>query len=279
MSATTDTTASDRPVVVITGCSSGIGRATARRFLQGGWRVWATARDPTDLEALERAGCRTAALDVTDGDQVDAVVSRVVDRDGRVDCLVNNAGYGQAGAVEEVPIEKVHAQFDVNVYGPLRLARAVLPHMREHGGGTIVNVSSMLGRISYPGRGIYAGSKHALEAITDALRVEVRQFGVNVVLIEPGVVRTGFEERLDESRRGIEQRLAYSRLNAIVDLAQRASKAVGISPERVASVIYDATVTADPQARYVVGFDARLAIWADVIVPTSIMEWLYAKLA
>ena len=269
---------SERPVVLITGCSSGIGRATAARFLAGGWRVWATARDTEDVTTLERAGCRSAALDVTDEEQVEAVVSKIVERDGRIDCLVNNAGYGQVGAIEEVPTDHVHAQFDVNVYGPLRLVRAVLPHMRDGDGGTIVNVSSMLGRVSYPARGIYAGSKHALEAISEALRVEVQGFDVEVVLVEPGVVDTGFEERLEEARRGLESRRAYRQINAVVDFAQRASKAVATPPDRVAAVIYEATSVEGPRARYIVGLDARLAIGFDAIVPARVQEWIYARL-
>ncbi|MHC3438622.1 SDR family oxidoreductase [Natrialbaceae archaeon A-gly3] len=269
---------SERPVVLITGCSSGIGRATAARFLAGGWHVWATARDTEDVATLKRAGCRSAPLDVTDEEQVEDVVSRILDRDGRIDCLVNNAGYGQPGAIEEIPIDHVHAQFDVNVYGPLRLVRAVLPHMRDGDGGTIVNVSSMLGRVSYPARGIYAGSKHALEAISDALRAEVQSFDVDVVLVEPGVVDTGFEERLEEARRGIESRRVYGQINAIVDLAQRASKAIATPPDRVAGVVYEAATVEGPRARYVVGLDARLAIRFDAIVPARVQEWIYARL-
>lgn len=117
-------------MVLITGCSSGIGRATAQTFNDNGWHVWATARDPTDVEALAEAGCTTAGLDVTDGDQMTEVVNRLVEVEGRIDCLVNNAGYGQAGAVGDVPLERIHAQFDVNVYGVVRLIKAVLPQMR-----------------------------------------------------------------------------------------------------------------------------------------------------
>jgi NAD(P)-dependent dehydrogenase (short-subunit alcohol dehydrogenase family) len=183
--------------VLITGCSSGIGRATALEFLEEDWRVYATARNPSDIETLGEAGCRIATLDVTDPDDIERVVERIIDEEGHLSCLVNNAGYGQLGPVEDVPTEKVHRQFDVNLYGPHRLLRAVLPHMREQEDGTVVNVSSAAGRLSFPGGGIYAGSKFALEAMSDALRNEVDEYGVDVVLVEPGPVETSFTDRAE----------------------------------------------------------------------------------
>ena len=187
------------PVVLVTGCSSGIGRATARRFLDADWRVWATARDPTDITELADAGCRTAALDVTDGAQIERVVERAVERDRRIDCIVNNAGFGQAGAIEEIPVGRLQAQFDVNVFGPVRLIQTVLPHMRNAGGGTVVNVSSLMGRVTYPTRGAYAGSKHALEALSDTLRAEVGVFDVDVGEFDHGSAGDPIEDRLRET--------------------------------------------------------------------------------
>lgn len=207
------------PVVLVTGCSSGIGRATARWFLDAGWSVWATSRDPDDVAGLAADGCRTAALDVTDDEQVGRVVEAIVERDHRVDCLVNNAGFGQVGAVEEVPVDRFRAQFEVNVFGPVRLVQAVLPHMRTVESGTIVNVSSLLGRVVYPTRGAYAGSKHALEAVSDALRAEVAGLGVDVVAVEPGAVRTGFDDQLRETRDSILEEPVYDRLRRVVDTA------------------------------------------------------------
>ncbi|MFB6092045.1 MAG: SDR family NAD(P)-dependent oxidoreductase, partial [Haloquadratum sp.] len=188
--------------VLITGCSSGIGRATARAFLEEDWRVYATARNPADVETLGEAGCEIATLDVTDRDDVDRVVDRIVDEAGHVSCLVNNAGYGQFGPVEDVPTDQVHRQFDVNLYGPHRLVRAVLPQMREQGEGTIVNVSSVAGRVSFPGGGVYAGSKFALEAMSDALRNEVDEYGIDVVVVEPGPVESNFDDRVEREIHG-----------------------------------------------------------------------------
>jgi len=203
--------------VLITGCSSGIGRATALAFLEEDWTVYATARDEGDLEALADAGCETAELDVTDDDAVERVVDRVVEERGGIDCLVNNAGYAQMGPIEDVPVEDVHGQFDVNVYGPHRLTRAVLPHMREAEDGTIINVSSTAGRLSFPGGGVYSGSKFALEAMSDALRGEVQPFGIDVVLVEPGPVVTNFQDRVEDEVDGLPRSEAYEDVYEIMD--------------------------------------------------------------
>ncbi|MFB6309318.1 MAG: SDR family oxidoreductase [Haloarculaceae archaeon] len=262
--------------VLITGCSSGIGRATAAAFLEDDWRVWATARDPDDITDLADAGCETARLDVTNARQVERVVEDVLDADGRIDCLVNNAGYAQYGALEDVPTDRLHEQFDVNVYGPHRLTREVLPHMREREDGTIVNVSSVSGRISTPGGGAYCGSKFALEAMSDALRGEVGGFGVDVVLVEPGPVETEFDDRALDEIDGTDRSGAYEWLyRAYEDFGLTGGNdPVAIPPRYVATTIRDAACATDPQARYPVGQFARLALlarhlpdrWRDVAV-------------
>jgi NAD(P)-dependent dehydrogenase (short-subunit alcohol dehydrogenase family) len=253
--------------VLITGCSSGIGRATAMEFLNEGWRVFATSRDVSDIEGLAEAGCETAALDVTDDDQVEAVVEEIVADWGRIDCLVNNAGYAQMGPVEDVPVEDVHAQFDVNVYGPHRLARQVLPHMREQGDGTIVNVSSLAGRVSFPGNGIYCGSKFALEGVSDALRAEVSDFDVDVVLVEPGPVETNFSNRVEEEVEGLSRTEAYDSLYKILDdtSAIGGSGPGAVSPRRVGEVILNAASSTEPEARYPVGPFSGFLSYAGVL--------------
>lgn len=245
--------------VLVTGCSSGIGRATARAFLDDEWRVYATARDSSGLTALADAGCETAALDVTDGRQVVEVVSDVLDEAERLDCLVNAASYGQFGPIEDVPTERVHEQFDANVYGPHRLTRAVLPHMRDRGRGTIVNLSSAGGRVSTPGMGVYCGSKFALEAMSDALRPEVEEYGVDVVVIESGPVDTGSEERLAIERGGLERSGAYE---AYYDLyadtrSLGPDSPIAVGPRVVADSILTAANVPDPAPRYQVGSIAR----------------------
>jgi NADP-dependent 3-hydroxy acid dehydrogenase YdfG len=178
--------------VLITGCSSGIGRATALRLAAGGWSVWATARRPEAIADLAGAGCRTLALDVTDEASMQAAVEQVRDAAGGVGVLINNAGYSQSGAVETVPLDAARRQFETNVFGLARLTQLVLPGMREQGWGKVVNLGSMGGRLTFPGGGWYHATKYALEALSDALRFEVRGFGVDVILVEPGLITTEF---------------------------------------------------------------------------------------
>ena len=178
--------------VLITGCSSGIGEATARRLANGGWTVYATARRLEAIEHLQDAGCRTLALDVTDEASMRAAVDQVERAEGAVGVLVNNAGYSQGGAIEQVPMEAVRAQFETNVFGLIALTQMALGGMREQRWGKVVNIGSMGGRLTFPGAGLYHATKYSLEAISDALRFEVRGFGVDVVLIEPGLIVTEF---------------------------------------------------------------------------------------
>jgi len=240
--------------VLITGCSSGIGRATAAAFLDDEWNVWATARDESDVSDLRQRGAATAELDVTKPAQCRDVVDDVLDTEGRLDCLVNNAGYGQAGAVEDVTTRRVNRQFDVNLYGPHRLMRAVLPHMREREEGTIINLSSVAGRVSTPGQGVYSASKFALEAMSDALRGEVDPYGIDVVLVEPGPVDTSFAKRLAAELEPLESSGAYDRVYRFFEDFDAVSGGFASNdPEDVAAVVLEAASTTDPSARYPVG--------------------------
>ncbi|MFC7080882.1 SDR family oxidoreductase [Halorussus caseinilyticus] len=265
--------------VLITGCSSGIGRETAHAFLEDGWEVYATARNPADVEALGEAGANIATLDVTDEDDVERVVERMIDEEGRVDCLVNNAGYAQLGPVEDVPVESVEDQFAVNVYGPHRLVREVLPHMRERQTGTIVNVSSVAGRLATPGMGVYSGSKFAMEGITDSLRPEVADHGIDVVLVEPGPVDTAFTERANDELQGVERSDGYDTLYSILD----DSEAIGgggpgsVSPREVAETILDAANLSDPADRYPVGQVAKVTLLARFI-PAKLRDKFFGLL-
>jgi NAD(P)-dependent dehydrogenase (short-subunit alcohol dehydrogenase family) len=250
--------------VLITGCSSGIGRATAAAFRAEGWTTYATARDPDDLAALAEDGCHTAALDVTDEGDVHRVVDRVADEQGRLDCLVNNAGYGQLGPVEDVPVETMHEQFEVNVYGPHRLTRVALPIMREAGGGTIVNLSSVSGRVSTPGSGVYSASKFAIEALSDALRTEVAPFDVNVVLVEPGPVDTRFRDRATSAASGLPRTEAYESLYEAIDDYETIGGPgpASITPTAVADAVVNAASCTNPSPRYPVGGLARAMAFA-----------------
>lgn len=185
--------------VLLTGCSSGIGRAAAKALLAAGHTVVATARKPETLTELADLGATTLKLDVTDDESMRAAVAAVESEFGRVGALVNNAGYGVYGPVEEVDLGAVRAMFETNVFGPSRLTQLVLPGMRAAGDGVIVNVGSMGGRLAFPVGGFYHASKYAVEALTDSLRNEVRQFGISVVLVEPGPIRTNFEQTINSS--------------------------------------------------------------------------------
>lgn len=251
--------------VLVTGCSSGIGRATAEAFLEEGWTVVATAREPGDIADLERAGCLTRELDVTKPAQCQEVVDWTIEETGRLDCLVNNAGYAQTGPIEEIPPRRLHRQFDVNVYGPHRLLRAALPHMRAAEAGTIVNVSSVTGRLSTPGNGAYAASKFALEAMTDALRGEVAPFDIDVVLVEPGPVETEFEDRAQAEMASLDRTGGYESLYEALDDVETLTSVGRVPPSTVAEVILEAGVSTNPKSRYPVGQFARWAIRARLL--------------
>jgi len=253
--------------VLITGASSGIGRATAEVFLDDDWQVWATARDADDVEDLSTAGCEIAQLDVTDADQCERVVERVVDSDGRIDCLVNNAGYAQFGAVEDVSTRDLASsgnQFDVNVYGPHRLIRQVMPHMRARESGSIINVSSVAGRLALPGQGAYAASKFALEALSDSLRVEAAEHGIDVVVVQPGPVETDFYDRAQAEQDELDTTGAYDWLYTAREDSRLAGiqDALSVSPGTVALTIRDAASASDPDPRYPVGEGAKLILMA-----------------
>jgi NAD(P)-dependent dehydrogenase (short-subunit alcohol dehydrogenase family) len=262
--------------VLVTGCSSGIGAATAARLAASGWTVYATARRAETLAELEATGCRILELDVVDDASRRAAVDAVVAAEGAVGVLVNNAGYSQSGAVESVPDERVRAQFETNVFAPLALCRLVLPGMREQGWGKIVNVSSMGGRFTFPGGGLYHASKHALEAVSDALRFEVRGFGVDVILVEPGLIRTGFSEVIardlgdSTSVDGF-----YTEFNRAVSEASVRSYEQGFlarlggPPEAVAERIEQALEARRPRARYTVTASARVLLTLRSLLPDA----------
>jgi NAD(P)-dependent dehydrogenase (short-subunit alcohol dehydrogenase family) len=179
-------------VVFITGCSSGIGRALAQEFHQRGHRVVATARRIETLESLKKQGLGTETLDVTDRQEVIRVARDVLAREGRIDILVNNAGYGQFGPAIDIPHEELVSQFHTNVFAPLNLIRVIAPAMRSQGGGMIVNIGSISGIVTTPFAGAYCASKAALHALTDALRMELAPFGIQVVSVQPGGIKSEF---------------------------------------------------------------------------------------
>lgn len=250
-------------VVLITGCSSGIGRAAAARFAAAGCTVYATARRVETLDGLEALGCRTLALDVTDERSMRAAVRAIEAEHGAVDVLVNNAGYGQQGALEETSIAQWRAQFETNVFGVVRLCQLALPAMRARARGRIVLVSSMGGRLTFPGGSAYHASKYALEAIGDVLRFEVAGFGVAVTIVEPGLVATDYGRTAVADLAGADHG-AYASFTAGVRTALENSFSGGVegtsTADDVAEVVVRAGTEPDPQARYVVGAMAEQLI-------------------
>src|SRR5258708_2491040 len=240
--------------ILITGCSSGIGRSTAELLADKGWEVYATARRLESIEDLKSAGCKTLALDVNDESSMQAAVDAVTAAEGAVGVLINNAGYSQSGAVESVPLDQARKQFETNVFGPLRLSQMVLPGMRAQRWGKIVNISSMGGKLTFPGGGLYHATKYALEAISDALRFEVRGFGVDVIVIEPGLIITNFGEVASASVTDAANGGDYADFNRkVAELTEGTYKGpmakLGARPEAGAKTIQRATSTSEPRAR------------------------------
>jgi NAD(P)-dependent dehydrogenase (short-subunit alcohol dehydrogenase family) len=253
--------------VLITGCSSGIGHATAEHLAERGWTVYASARHTDSIADLAERGCKTLALDVTDEESMRAAVAAVEDAEGAVGVLVNNAGYSQSGALETLPMDRLRAQFETNVFGLVRLCQLALGGMRRQGAGKIVNVSSMGGRLTFPGGGAYHGTKHAVEALSDALRFEVRGFGVDVVLIEPGLIKTRFGETAAGSidAAAPDRDDPYADFNAAVGTAtaevyEGPLARLGGGPETVARAIERAITSRRPKTRYKVTPSARLIL-------------------
>jgi NAD(P)-dependent dehydrogenase (short-subunit alcohol dehydrogenase family) len=252
--------------VLITGCSTGIGRATAERLAEHGHTVYATARRPDSIADLEAAGCRTMALDVTDEESMRAAVAAVEEAEGAVGALVNNAGYSQSGAIEDVSMESVRRQFETNVFGLLRMCQLVLPGMRRQGSGRIVNLSSMGGKLVFPGGGIYHATKHAVEALSDALRFEVRGFGIGVSIVEPGLIKTEFataaERSIDEGTAKDGPYATFNRQVAekTVEAYEGPMARLAAGPEAVAKVIERAITSGRPKPRYMVTAGARVLL-------------------
>ncbi|MFL5817216.1 MAG: oxidoreductase [Conexibacter sp.] len=277
--------------VLITGCSSGIGQATARRLAASGWTVYATARRLESIADLEAAGCRILALDVTDEGSMVAAVRTVEETHGAVGVLINNAGYSQSGAIETVPLEAARRQFETNVFGLARLTQLVLPKMRDQRWGKIVNLGSMGGKLVFPGGGWYHATKHALEAVSDALRFEVRGFGIDVILLEPGLITTEFGNAAVASMSEVDGPSAgdgataaarapsdpYAKFNATVGAATAGAydgplRLLGAGPEKVAKVIEKSITKRRAPTRVTITPSAKLSIPSRRLMPDRMWD-------
>lgn len=243
--------------ILITGASSGLGRATAQLFHDKGWNVIATMRNPeAETELTELDDVLVTRLDVQDAQSITDAVDAGLARFGRIDALVNNAGYGAYGPLEATPIDKIRRQFDVNVLGLLATTKALLPHFRTNRSGTVLNISSMGGRITFPLGTLYHGSKFAVEGLSEALHYELAPFGVRVKLVEPGGIRTDFGGRsfdfTNDPALTEYQPLVEAVLGALGPMMDEG----GSEPEAIAEVVFRAVTDGEGRLRYVAGSDA-----------------------
>jgi NAD(P)-dependent dehydrogenase (short-subunit alcohol dehydrogenase family) len=254
---------------LITGASSGIGEATALHLAELGYTVYAGARRLERMSDLVDRGIRTKTVDVTDDASMTALVEAIIAETGRIDVLVNNAGYGLYGALEDVPIEEARRQFDVNLFGLARLTQLVLPQMRQQHDGYIVNVSSMGGKIWEPLGSWYHASKFAVEGLSDSLRVEVAEFGIKVVIIQPGTIRSEWSGIAADQLEASSASTPYARQAKLVGAGLRGVDQMRLAsgPEVVAEAIARAVQSPRPRTRYVVGGGARGILLAERILP------------
>ncbi len=269
-------------VALVTGASSGIGKATAIALKEAGFLTYATAPDAGKLEELKAKGCETLALDVTDENSMREAVKTAERHNGAVQVLVNNAGYGQYGPIEEIPIDDVRRNFEVNVFGLLRMCQLALPGMRRHGAGRIINLSSVAGEMSQPGSGIYHATKHAIEAIDEALRIEVSYFNIQVIGILPGPVNTHFDEVAIAQIPDVGADSPYkifkeNLVKATRDMLKPGGTGV-LEPEDVAKVIVEAATAENPDRRYHVGVMSKVMGRAHDLLPDSVWDAAIARM-
>jgi NAD(P)-dependent dehydrogenase (short-subunit alcohol dehydrogenase family) len=262
-------------VVLITGASSGIGKETALQLLDRGHRVYAAARRLELMEDLKQRGARVLGLDITDDVAVTGAVAGILKETSGIDVLVNNAGYGSTGALEDVPLSEAKDQFAVNVFGLVRLTQLVLPQMRARGSGTIINLSSVGGRLATPLSGWYNATKYSVEALSDSLRLEVKPFGIDVVIIEPGGIQTGWgalaaSNAVKNSGHTVYRHMVEKLLGGFKQYDARLS-----DPKVIGRLIVRAIEARRPRVRYVGGFMARPALLAKKVMPT---RWLDAMI-
>ena len=259
-------------VAIVTGASSGIGEATAHRLQQTGYVTYAGARRLDRMAVLADQGVHIAELDVTDDASMVALVDQVLAEQGRIDVLVNNAGYGSYGAVEDVPLDEGRRQLEVNLFGLARMSQLVTPSMRSVGAGRIVNVSSMGGHFGEALGAWYHASKFAVEGFSDSLRLELHRFGIHVIVIEPGMIRTEWGGGALDSARNYSGSGAYAeQVDAMASLYAQADNR-GTEPAVIADTILDAVQARRPKPRYATPFSAKAIIAATTLVPDRLLD-------
>jgi len=248
-------------VAVVTGSSGGIGLATALELARNGFFTYATLRNPAKAAAVTEAAIKeglpiaVVQLDVNDDNSVKRAIEKILDEKGRIDVLVNNAGYGLGGAFEDTSIDEVKAQYETNVFGLMRTTQAVLPAMRKQRSGTIVNISSGAGRMGYPGASVYVSSKHAIEGLSESIAYELEPFGIRVVLVEPGVVKTNFGNDMIFAKKAQDPNSPYMNIMQKMGSNWQYMMENGSTAELVAKVVLDSMSSKDGNLRYIVGKD------------------------
>jgi short-subunit dehydrogenase len=263
-------------VVLITGASSGIGQACASFLSTQGYTVYGTSRHP-DESGDQTGNGRLLPLDVKDDASVDHCIDTIVNQEGHLDAVVNNAGFGIAGAIEETSLEEAKEQFEVNFFGILRIIRKVLPLMRKQGHGTIINISSLGGLIGLPFQALYSASKFAMEGLSEGLYKEVRSSGIHIVLIEPGDFKTAFTSNrrtTTESKGDSPYRETFNRALATMER----DETQGCDPQQIAKLVQRILETSDPRLRYRVGaFTQKLSVSLKALLPNRVFDWLIMK--
>jgi len=251
-------------VVIVTGASSGIGFSTVKRLVADGYIVYGAARKKSDMKKIEGAGATALSLEMTDYSSLEKAVARVIKKEGRIDVLFNNAGYGLYGAIEDVSIDDAKQQFDVNLFGLARITQLVLPQMRKQKSGTIINTSSMAGKMYTPLGAWYHATKHALEGWSDCLRIELKQFGIDVVIVEPGAIKTPWGSGAADNIERTTSDGAYKKYGKKVARSMRnryESNEIS-SPKVISDVVSKAISSSKPKTRYVAGKYAKPALFA-----------------
>ena len=265
-------------IALITGASSGIGKATAHTLATHGYSVFAAARRLDRLEAMRSENIEPLVLDVTSEASVNDAIEHIAQQRGRVDVLVNAAGYAAFGALEEVTNEQAQRQFDVNVFGLMRMVRATLPLMRQHHSGRIINVSSIQGKVAAPMVGWYSASKYAVEGLSDALRVEVAPFGIKVVVIEPGSTTSEFSDVALQELHATSHLDAYKKRSLALESFMTGSARHAHDPEIIAQTIYKAVTTQQPRTRYAAPAEARRLVLLRRIASDRLVDRVYSRM-
>ena len=252
-------------VAIVTGSSSGIGLATSLALARNGYLTYATMRNLAKRDSIQSTAekqhlsIRTVQLDVTDENSVKNAIQSILSESGRIDLLVNNAGYGLTGALEDIRIDEIRALYETNLFGVIRVTQAVLPTMRKQGSGRIINISSGAGRIGYPGGSAYVSSKFALEGLSESMAYEIEQFGIRTVLVEPGFVRTNFGENIVIAKKAQDPNSPYSQMMMQMKSSSYRRRMIenASDADLVASVVVEAATAKEPNLRYLAGKDVQ----------------------